>query len=283
MSSLVYLNGDFVPKLSAKLSVYDHGLLYGDGVWEGMRLRDGEIPHLDEHWHYLAAAAEVISLALPFDASEFHKLIRQTVARNVRRTGYVRIVVTRGPGTIGLDPRKCDPHIVILVDDVVPFPTELFSHGLHVVTAKSIRLDPTNPLHRIRSLSHGHMALAKSEALRAGCLDAILLTPTGEVAGTCEGHLFWVKSGSIFTPPREASVSGDVAADQVRENRQVQSKLLTVANLFEADELFLTGTAPGTIGIVRVNNQDIGGGSEGPITRSIRTATLPPPAVEAIS
>lgn len=270
MSSQVYLNGTFAPKLDAKISVYDHGLLYGDGVWEGMRLRSGEIPRLDEHLKYLFAAAEAVSLPLHFSLTELAETVRSAIARNSRRYGYVRVIVTRGPGTIGLDPRKCDPQVIVLVDDVVPFPSELYEHGLHVISAKRISLDPGNPLHRVRSLSHGHMVLAKSEALRAGCLDGVLLTRDGRVAGTTEGHLFAVKNGSILSPPIEESVPEDVAADVVRERFAVRRSSLTLADLLEADELFLAGSTGGVIGIVRLDDRTIGSGAEGSVTRSIR-------------
>ena len=210
MSSRVYLNGDLVPKLDARLSVYDHGLLFGDGVWEGMRLFRGEVFHLSDHLSLLFAAAKTVSLPLPFSADELAAAIASAVAANTRQYGYVRVVVTRGPGTLGLDPRKCDPQVVVFVEDVVPFPQELYEHGLHVVTAAGVRLDPANPLHRVRSLSHAHMVLAKAEALRAGCLDAVLLTTSGFVAGCTEGHLFAVNDGIIRTPPGDGGYPLDV-------------------------------------------------------------------------
>lgn len=274
MSALVYVNGDLVPKLSARLSVYDHGLLYGDGVWEGMRLRNGDIPYLDLHLTHLDAAVKAMALPLSLSRDELAAVIRSAIAANARQSGYVRVVMTRGPGTIGLDPRKCDPCIIVLVDDVVPFPAELYAHGLHVITS-GIRFDPSNPLHRIRSLSHGHMTLAKAEALRAGCLDAILLTPSDLVAGTCEGHLFRVKEHAIQMA--NAGLPADVAANlvheiAVRQGVPWESASLTIADLQETDEVFLAGTTGGVIGIVRLDGRDLGSGTEGPVTRAIRTA-----------
>lgn len=276
MSSRVYLNGEFVDKLDAKLSVYDHGLLYGDGVWEGMRLFRGEIFRLSEHIELLVAAAEDVSLALPFSKDDLAIAVHQAVAANSRQFGYIRIIITRGPGTIGLDPRKCDPHIVILVDDIVPFPAELYEHGVHLITSTKIRLDPANPLHRVRSLSHGHMAIAKAEALKAGCLEAVLLDTKGRIATCTEGAFFAVQNGEIRTVPSSEAMPRDVMANIVRElaetaNIPVRETPLA-ADQVTKDELFLAGTNGGIIGIVRLDGQSIGRGEEGPITRTLRLA-----------
>jgi branched-chain amino acid aminotransferase len=273
MPSRVYLNGTYVDKLDARLSVYDHGLLYGDGVWEGMRLFHGEVFRLDEHLKLLTEAAAALLLPLPWSTKELADTVRAAVAANVRQFGYVRVIITRGAGTIGLDPRKCDPQLIILVDDVVPFPAELSSHGLHAITASKVQLDPANPLHRVRSLSHAHMTIAKAEALRAGCLEAVLKTTNDKVAGGTEGHIFVVKNAAIRTPSSNESVPVDVWRDVVREAAGVPFTEASVsfAELTTADELFLAGTTGGVIAIVQLDGQTIGSGCEGPITRTLRT------------
>ncbi len=275
MSSRAWLNGDLVDKLAARVSVYDHGLLYGDGVWEGLRLVAGTVYRLADHVALLTAAAE--SLFIPLPKIDLTAAVTAAVAANARRDGYVRVILTRGPGTLGLDPRKCDPQLAVLVDDVVPFPAELYGHGLHVVTARSVRLDPANPLHRVRSLSHGHMVLAKAEALRAGCLDAVLLTTAGTVAGCTEGHLFAVAGGTLRTPPAGGAFPPDVLRAVVLETAAGQAIAVEEADLFPADllaadELFLAGTSGGVIAVGRVDGTDVRGGGEGPVTKAVRAA-----------
>lgn len=272
MSALVYINGQFFPKLDARISIYDHGLLYGDGVWEGLRLHNGQIPFLDDHLRQLFQAAETLALPMPHSPAELAEIIRLSVARNSRQQGYVRVIVTRGPGTIGLDPRKCDAQVVVMVDEVVPFPSEVAESGVHLAVAGSVRHDPALPTHRVRSLSQGHLVLAKVEALRQGCLDAVLLTPGGQVAGTTEGVLLAVQEGQLVTPPPEQSVPADVLADALCHRHHATRRPLGLEDLLQAEEVCLVSVAVGVVPVLRIDSQEIGSNPPGPSTLSLRTS-----------
>lgn len=270
MSALVYINGQFFPKLDARISIYDHGLLYGDGVWEGLRLHNGEIPFLHDHLRQLFRAAETLALPMPHSPAELAEIIRLAVARNQRQRGYGRVIVTRGPGTIGLDPRKCDAQVVVMVDEVVPFPAEVAESGVHLAVASRVRHDPAQPTHRVRSLSQGHLVLAKVEALRQGCLDAVLLTPGGQVAGTTEGVLWAVREGQLVTPPPEQSVPADVVAEALGQMHHATPQPLGLEDLLQAEEVCLVGVAVGVVPVLRIDGRGIGSNLPGPRTLSLR-------------
>ena len=182
MPSQVWIDGKLVDKNDAKISVFDHGLLFGDGVWEGMRAYDGRVFKLREHLDRLYRSAELLSLTIPVTSDELGSAVTATLQANHRSHGYVRVLVTRGPGTLGLDPRKCEPQVIVIVDDIALYPKELYENGLEVITSSFTRNHPNAINPRIKSLNYLNNILAKIEAIRAGCLEAIMLNHKGEVA-----------------------------------------------------------------------------------------------------
>ena len=258
--SFVYVNGELIDKAAARVSPFDHGFLYGDGVWEHLRVFDGEPSRARDQLTHLFAAARALDIDIPLSLDEVVGAVRATVRANDRTRGYVRVIVSRGPGTIGPDPRKIEPQVFVTAEEYMPFPVELYGHGLHVVSCAAV--DREYKYHAVRALGSPHVVSAKAAALRAGCLDAILLDRQGRVAGTTEGRVFVVKYGEV----RRAWGLPDVAADIPATDAEV-----TLADVLSSDEAFLAGTAAGVIAVVRCDGQMIGAGAEGPVTRGIRT------------
>lgn len=260
--SLVWVNGELIDKAAARVSPFDHGFLYGDGVWEHLRIFDGEPFRAREQLGHLFAAACVLDIDIPLSLDELVAAVGATVKANARTQGYVRVLVTRGPGTIGPDPRKIHPQVFITAEEYLPFPQELYSHGLHVVTC--VAVDREYKYHTVRTLGAPHVVGAKAAALKTGCLDAILLDRLGRVAGTTEGRLFVVQNGEVSRGWGYPDVAADLPATDAPE--------LTLADVLAADEAFIAGTTCGVIAVVRCDGGDIGGGAEGPVTRAIRAS-----------
>jgi branched-chain amino acid aminotransferase len=274
-SPRVYLNGKLVDKADAKVSVYDHGLLYGDGVFEGIRVYNGRAFKLREHTDRLYDSARAINLEIPMDREAMMKAVDDTVAANNKVNGYIRLVVTRGPGTLGLDPRKCEPQVIIIVDDISLYPPELYETGMEVITAATIRNHPNAVNPRIKSLNYLNNILAKMEAIRGGCLEAIMLNHKGEVAECTGDNLFVVKRGRLTTPPTDAGILEGITRNLVLELARAAGvptfeAPLTRHDVYTADELFLTGTAAEVIAVVKVDGRPIGPGKPGPVTRQLR-------------
>lgn len=265
--SLVWLNGELLDKSAARVSPFDHGLLYGDGVWEHLRVFGGRLFRPDEQLKHLFDAARVLTIDIPLSLDELRAAVEATVTANRRTEGYVRMVVTRGPGTIGPDPRKIDPQVFVTAEEYLPFPTELAESGLHVVTVPCI--DRENPYHAIRALGSPHVVGVKRAALRGGCLDAILLDRAGRAVGCTEGQLFVVKGCAARRP---AFATPDVVADFAASECGATATDIAAADVLQADELFLAGTAAGVVPLVRVDGTDVGGGAEGPVSRAVREA-----------
>src|SRR6476469_8873132 len=177
----VYINGKLYDKDDAKVSVYDHGLLYGDGVFEGIRIYNGKVFKHDEHLARLYESARHIALEVPLSVAEMKKAVEDTVKANEKTEGYIRLIVTRGPGNLGLDPRSCKPNVIVIVDSISLYPKELHENGMKIVTASLIRNHPNALNPRIKSLNYLNNILAKIEAIRAGCLAALLINHNGEV------------------------------------------------------------------------------------------------------
>jgi branched-chain amino acid aminotransferase len=272
--SLLWINGHLIDKADAKVSPFDHGFLYGDGVWEHLRVFGGKPFRLAEHLDslYAAATGSTFGIDMPLSRDELTAAIEATVKANSRTEAYVRVIVTRGPGTIGPDPRKIDPQVIIIAEEYQPFPPELYHHGLHVVTARH-RVDAANPLYRGRTLGRLDWVQAKRHALQNGCLEAVMIHGDRYLVGCTEGGLGFVSDGLVklvLCHPHE--VTGRVVSDLVRElgQEQVGWEPTQINQLFTAGEVFLLGTSCGIIAIVRINDQVIGTGTEGPITRAIR-------------
>lgn len=268
--SRVWLNGTLTDKADARVSPFDHGFLYGDGVWEALRVFGGSLFRPDGHLRTLWQAAHAVGIDIPLSQSELRAAVEATVKANDRTEGYVRVIVTRGPGTLGPDPRKAEPQVIIIAEEYQPFPRELYGHGLHAVVSP-LKLDADNPAHQYRTLNQLHVVQAKRHALQNGCLEALFQNRDGHLVGSTEGLLFAVKGDDLQLAASHAwdEIGSAVATLSENELSLVECEL-THASLFVADEVFIAGIACGIIGIVRIDGKDIGGGSEGPITRTIR-------------
>ncbi|MDY3554353.1 aminotransferase class IV [Gemmata sp. JC717] len=270
--SLVWVNGTLVDKLDARVSPFDHGFLYGDGVWEHLRVFGGALFRAPEHFATLAKAAGALAIDVPLSPAELLAAVEATVRANGRTEGYVRVLVTRGPGTIGPDPRKLEPQVLITAEEYQPFPQELYGHGLHAVVSPQ-RLDADNPAHQFRTLNQLHVVRAKQHALRHGCLESLLQNRNCEIVGATEGVLFAVK-GDLLTLASGAAWddTGAAVIDSTADRLALVEDPLRLEQLLAADEVFVAGTACGVIGVVRIDGTDIGRGIEGPVTRTVREA-----------
>lgn len=271
----IYLNGKIVDRAEAVVSVYDHGFLYGDGVFEGIRVYNGKIFKHREHIQRLYESARAILLDLPMPPDALMQAVEQTVRAFGKPDGYIRLVISRGAGNLGIDPRKCEPQVIIIVDDIQLYPKELYESGLEIITAATIR-NHNNALNpRIKSLNYLNNILAKLEAIRAGCLEAIMLNTKGEVAECTADNIFIVKNGVLKTPPPDAGILLGITRNTILELAQAQGIptqecALTRLDVYTADECFLTGTGAEVIPVVKVDARPIGSGKPGPITRQLR-------------
>ena len=271
----VYINGKLYDKEDAKISVYDHGFLYGDGVFEGIRSYGGKVFRLAEHLDRLWNSAKAIWLQIPLSKPEMAKAIEDTLAVNGIQDGYIRVVVSRGCGTLGLDPNKCShPQVIIITDHISLYPEELYQKGLEIVTVSTIRNHPAALNPRVKSLNYLNNILAKIEGLQAGCIEALMLNHKGEVAECTGDNLFLVRGGRLSTPPNEAGILEGITREAVislaRElGIEVREVPLTKHDVYIADECFLTGTAAEVIPVVKVDSRTIGEGTPGQITRQL--------------
>ncbi len=280
MPAKVYINGKIYDKADAKISVYDHGLLYGDGVFEGIRVYSGKIFRLRAHVERLFESARAIKLEIPLSREQMMEAISATVRAAGKTDGYIRPLVTRGAGYLGLDPRKTsDPQVIVIVDDITLYPPELYEHGLKLATVPTIRNHPAALNPRIKSLNYLNNIMAKVEAVQAGCTEALMLNHKGEVAECSGDNIFVVKRGVLRTPPTDAGILEGITRDAVIElaqvaNIPVRQEALTRHDIFTADECFLTGTAAEVIPVAECDGRPIGSGKPGPITRQLRERFL---------
>jgi branched-chain amino acid aminotransferase len=278
MAPKIYINGKLYDKADAKISVYDHGLLYGDGIFEGIRVYGGKVFRLKEHVERLYDSARAIFLEIPLTPQQMSEAVESTVRANAKKEGYIRLVVTRGAGSLGLDPRKTgDPQVIIIVDDIVMYPQELYDNGMEIVTAATARIAHNALSPRIKSLNYLNNIMAKVEGIRAGCHEALMLNHKGEIAECTGDNIFLVKHGILKTPPLDAGILEGVTRNAVIELARaagipVQEPALTRHEVYTADECFLTGTAAEVIPIVKVDGRAIGSGKPGPITRQLLEA-----------
>src|SRR6516164_7367040 len=276
MSFKVYIGGKLFDKADAKISVYDHGLLYGDGVFEGIRSYSGRVFRLARHIDRLYDSARSIHLQIPIAKAEMARAITDTLAVNNLSDAYIRVVVTRGAGSLGLDPRKTtDPQVIIITDAISLYPAELYEHGLKIVTAGTMRNHPSALNPRIKSLNYLNSILAKIEATNAGCLEDLMLNHKGEVAECTGDNIFVVRKGELHTPPIDAGILEGVTRDAVIELARgagypVFERTMDRHDVFKADECFLTGTAAELIPVIECDGRVIGSGRPGPITRLLR-------------
>jgi branched-chain amino acid aminotransferase len=272
----IWLNGKLVDEADAKVSVFDHGLLYGDGVFEGIRIYSGRIFELEAHIARLYESAKVIRLDIPVSKKELVKAIEETIATNGVIDGYIRLVVTRGVGDLGLNPLVCENSTVfIIADSIQLYPEELYEKGMKVISATTVRSHPLSVPPQVKSLNYLNNILAKIEALDSNVPEAIMYNHEGYVAEATGDNVFIVKNGVISTPPVEAGALGGITRGVVirlagRGNIKVVEKTLTRFDLYVCDELFLTGTAAEVIGVVEIDGRIIGNGEPGPVTKLLR-------------
>lgn len=278
MSRQIYINGEFFAPEDAKISVYDHGLLYGDGVFEGLRVYSGKVFRLQQHLDRLEESARAIHLELPISLQQLTADTNETVAKNGISDGYIRMIVTRGAGPLGLDPFKCsDPQVIIIADSITLYPDSFYENGLELVTASTIRNHPAALSPRIKSLNYLNNILAKMEGLKAGCIEALMLNHKGEVAECTGDNLFVVKNGRLNTPPIEAGILEGVTRNAVLElareaGIETTEVPMTRHDIYVADECFLTGSAAEVIPAVKLDGRQIGDGKVGPITQQLNQA-----------
>ncbi|MSU61316.1 MAG: branched-chain-amino-acid transaminase [Pedosphaera sp.] len=271
----IYIDGKFCDEKNAKVSVFDHGLLYGDGVFEGIRAYHGRVFKLKEHIDRLFYSAKAILLSIPMSHAEIMKATVATCRRNKLRDGYIRLVVTRGVGTLGLNPNRCkNPSIIIIADKIQLYPKEYYERGLDIVTVPTTRNlhSAVNPA--IKSLNYLNNILAKIEANNAGVEEAIMLNSEGYVSECTGDNLFIVKDRQLLTPPLSAGalygITRSVALSLGLEmGLETAEPNLTRYDLFNADECFLTGTGAELIPVVKIDGRVIGSGKPGPITREL--------------
>lgn len=272
---LVYVDGKLVPKEQATVSVFDHGFLYGDGVFEGIRVYGGNVFRLKEHIDRLYESAKTIALEIPLTPEEMIRATLDTVAANGKRDCYIRLVVSRGAGDLGIDPAKCRrPTIVIIADSIQLYPQELYDNGAALVTA-SVRRIPMESLDpRIKSLNYLNNILAKIEAKRAGALEAIMLNHHGLVAECTADNLFIVKSRTLRTPDLMQGALGGITRKAVldlarKAGLACEETVLGLHDLYNADECFLTGTGAEIVPVIAVDGRKVGDGKPGPITKQL--------------
>ncbi|MCX5636415.1 MAG: branched-chain-amino-acid transaminase [Planctomycetota bacterium] len=276
MALKIWLDGKLVDEVDAKISVFDHGLLYGDGVFEGIRVYSKKVFELDAHIKRLYQSAKVIRLEVPMSQSKLINAIEKTVEANGVIDGYIRLVVTRGNGTLGLNPFTCEKSIIfIIADNIQLYPEELYETGMKVISATTVRNHPLAIPPQVKSLNYLNNILAKIEALDSNVPEAIMYNHEGYVAEATGDNVFIIRNGVIYTPPVEAGALEGITRGVVirlakKESLEVVEKNLTRFDLYVCDELFLTGTAAEVIGVVEVDGRAIGNGAPGPVTKLLR-------------
>lgn len=278
MSRIIYLDGQFVPEEEAKISVFDHGVLYGDGVFEGIRAYNGRIFKCEEHIDRLYAAAKAIMLNIPMTKEEMTNVLLETCRQNEIRDGYIRLVVTRGKGDLGLNPVSCPKATVFCIaGNITLYPEEMYEKGMPIVTAAQRRNKATIVDPQVKSLNYLNNILAKLEANRAGVPEALMLNHDGIVAECTGDNIFIVRKGVIYTPPIHLGIldgiTRNTVIDLARElGYEVRESEFTLFNVYNAEECFLTGTAAEAIAVTNVDGRVIGDGVAGPITKALLKA-----------
>jgi branched-chain amino acid aminotransferase len=271
----IYLNGEFVTKENAKISVYDHGFLYGDGVFEGIRVYAGNIFRMEEHMDRLYRSAKSIMLEIPHNQEEFTNLIAETIKRNQLEEAYIRVVVSRGVGDLGLDPNNCrEANVVIIVEPLSIFPRELYETGLDIVTVATRRNRPDVLSPKVKSLNYLNNILVKIEAHLANVNEALMLNDQGYVAEGSADNVFILKGNTFYTPPTYVGALEGITRNAVMDivkalGYELKEEPFTRHDVYTADEVFLTGTAAEVIAVVKVDGRVIGEGKPGVHTNKL--------------
>lgn len=268
----IYINGKLLGRKQATISVFDHGLLYGDGVFEGIRAYNRRVFMLDEHIDRLYRSAQAIALAIPLNRRAMARAVVETCKANRLTNGYIRLVVTRGEDSLGLNPFNCrTPQVIIIAGSIQLYPKELYESGMSIITVGTMRnqSEAVNP--RIKSLNYLNNILAKIEALNSGVMECIMLNPQGYVAEASGDNVFIVKGDTLVTPPSWCGALEGITRQVVmelapQEGFKVKEDVLTRYDLYTADEMFLTGTAAEIISVTNVDRRVIGDGKPGAIT-----------------
>ncbi|HSI67372.1 MAG TPA: branched-chain-amino-acid transaminase [Planococcus sp. (in: firmicutes)] len=272
---LIYMNGEFVKKEDAKVSVYDHGFLYGDGVFEGIRSYNGNVFRLDEHLERLYDSAKSVMLKIPYTYEEMTALVVETLRRNNLRDAYIRLVVSRGVGNLGLDPFTCEhPNVIIIAEKLSLFPKALYESGIEIVSVatRRSRSDVLSP--KVKSLNYMNNILVKIEASLAGVSEALMLNDQGYVAEGSADNIFIVRKNKLLTPPGYVGALEGITRNAImdvaaQKGYDIQEAVFTRHDVYVADEVFLTGTAAEVIAVVKVDGRVIGEGKPGPVTNDL--------------
>ena len=268
----IYINGEYVTKENAKVSVYDHGFLYGDGIFEGNRIYGGNIFRLKEHLERLYDSAKSIDLKIPLSFREMQDAVVETVRKNNMRDGYIRLVVSRGPGNLGLDPLRCPvPWVIIIVEELAIYPEEAYRNGLRTVSVSTRRNIPDALNPKIKSLNYLNNILAKIQANLAGVGESIMLNAQGYVTEGTGDNIFIVKKGVVYTPPAYVGALEGITRGAIIElcrklGYPLKEEPFSLHDVYVADEVFFTGTAAEVIAVREVDGRIIGEGKAGPIT-----------------
>lgn len=272
MSQWIYLNGEYVRKEDATVSVFDHGFLYGDGIFEGIRIYNGNIFKCKEHLDRLYDSAHSISLTIPLTQDEMEKVLIEAVNKNELRDGYIRLVVSRGPGNLGLDPRSCPKaNVIVIVEQLQLYSDEAYENGLKLISVSTRRNVPDALNPKIKSLNYLNNVLVKIQANLAGVGEALMLNSQGFVAEGSGDNVFIIKNGVIYTPPSYIGALEGITRAAIMEICEKEGYVLkeepfTLHDVYVADEVFLTGTAAEVIAVREVDGRTIGSGKAGPIT-----------------
>ena len=274
----IWLDGKLVDESEAKISVFDHGLLYGDGIFEGIRCYNGRVFRLDEHIHRLFLSARAIMLKMPWTAEEIARHVCETCAANVIRDGYIRLCVTRGAGELGLNPYLSpNPSMFIIAATIKLYPDEHYQNGLSIITCATRRPTPASLMPQVKSLNYLNNVMAKVEAIQGGALEAVMLNEQGYVAECTGDNIFIIRNGKLYTPLISDGALDGITRDVILELAEklaipFEERSLTRYDLFTADECFLTGTAAEVIPVVELDRRTIGDGKPGPNTRALLDA-----------
>jgi len=275
MSIQVYIDGKYYPKEEAKVSVFDHGFLYGDGVFEGIRAYNGRVWKLSEHLDRLYASAKSIMMEIPISWKEMEQVVLESCRRNNLSDAYIRLVVSRGFGDLGLDPRKCPkPTVVCIADSIVLYPEEVYTVGMKIVSVSTRRIPTQSLSAQIKSLNYLNSIMAKITAVHLGYPEVLMLTTEGYVAEGTGDNIFMVKKGKVITPPASIGILEGITRQVCLEvaanlGYSAEEGLFSLHDLYTADECFLTGTAAEAIPVVEVDGRKIGTGEPGSVTAKI--------------
>lgn len=278
MELKVWLDGKLVPQSDAKISVYDHGLLYGDGVFEGIRQYNGAVFEKAAHLKRLWESAQAIRLTIPYTQEQVGQAIEDTLAANNFKDCYIRLVVTRGVGYLGISPKNCEkPSVIVITDKIQMYPQEMYASGMSIITASTIRNHPNSLSPKVKSLNYLNNILAKWEAIDAGVPEAVMLNHLGYVCECTGDNIFIVKDGQLLTPAPESGVlmgiTRKVVMDLARSmGLPVIEQNMTRFDLYIADECFLTGTGAEVVPVTSIDNRKIGSGKVGALTQKLTEA-----------